>query len=61
VQVGLAGEWQERRDARADELLARVGLAARRDAYPREISGGEQQRVALCAALARRPHLLIAD
>jgi ABC-type lipoprotein export system ATPase subunit len=61
VQLGLAGEPRARRDARADELLSRVGLAGRRDAHPRELSGGEQQRVALCAALARRPHLLIAD
>jgi len=61
VQLGLAGEPRSRRDARADELLSRVGLADRRDAHPRELSGGEQQRIALCAALARRPHLLIAD
>jgi ABC-type lipoprotein export system ATPase subunit len=61
VQLGLAGEPRSRRDARADELLSRVGLAGRRDAHPRELSGGEQQRVAVCAALARRPHLLIAD
>ena len=61
VQLGLAGEPRSRRDARADELLSRVGLADRRDAHPRELSGGEQQRIALCAALAGRPHLLIAD
>jgi ABC-type lipoprotein export system ATPase subunit len=61
VQLGLAGEPSDRRDARAVELLERVGLGARGDAYPRELSGGEQQRVALCAALAGRPRLLIAD
>ena len=61
VQLGLAGEARDRRDARAGELLERVGLGARADAHPRELSGGEQQRVALCAAVAGRPQLLIAD
>ena len=61
IQLGLAGVAKQQRDARADELLERVGLGDRRDAHPRELSGGEQQRVALCAALAGRPALLIAD
>jgi len=47
--------------ARADELLDRVGLAERGLAYPRQLSGGEQQRVAVCAAVAHQPRLLLAD
>ena len=47
--------------ARADELLARVGLAERGGHRPGQLSGGEQQRVALARALANRPRLLLAD
>ena len=50
-------EWAPR----AEELLRRVGLGERFDARPAQLSGGEQQRVALCAALAHRPRLLLAD
>jgi ABC-type lipoprotein export system ATPase subunit len=46
---------------RVDELLERVGLRDRADARPATLSGGEQQRVAVCAAVAHRPHLLLAD
>jgi ABC-type lipoprotein export system ATPase subunit len=46
---------------RATELLTACGLADRAGARPRELSGGERQRIALCAALAHRPHLLLAD
>jgi ABC-type lipoprotein export system ATPase subunit len=61
VQPGLAGVRRADRDARSLELLERVGLGGRADAHPRELSGGEQQRIALAAAIAARPKLLIAD
>ena len=61
VPLGLSSTGERDRRSRARELLERVGLLDRADAHPGELSGGEQQRIALCAALARRPRLLIAD
>jgi len=46
---------------RAGQLLARVGLEARADNLPSQLSGGEKQRVALCRAMINRPKLLFAD
>ena len=48
-------------DARGMELLERVGIGARAAHRPAALSGGEQQRVAFCRALANRPKLLLAD
>lgn len=48
-------------EARARDLLDRVGLAPRADHRPAALSGGEQQRVAFCRAMANAPSLLLAD
>ncbi len=47
--------------SRAQQMLARVGLAQRLTHYPKHLSGGEQQRVALARAFVVRPRLLLAD
>jgi ABC-type lipoprotein export system ATPase subunit len=45
----------------AKELLSQAGLEDRMDSYPRQLSGGEQQRVAICRALINRPSVILAD
>jgi ABC-type polar amino acid transport system, ATPase component len=47
--------------ARAEDLLAQVGLSFKRDAYPNELSGGQQQRIAIARGLAMKPELMLFD
>jgi polar amino acid transport system ATP-binding protein len=55
------GLSRRRADEEATELLARFGLAERRNDYPDRLSGGQQQRVAIVRALAMRPELMLLD
>ena len=49
------------REQRVDELLALVGLADKKDAFPSQLSGGQKQRVAIARALATKPEMLLCD
>lgn len=57
----IAGQGQPQTQRQGMELLEIMGLAARADHYPNELSGGELQRVAIARALVRRPKILFAD
>lgn len=59
--VKLGVMTKDEASKKADELLTRIGLLDKADAYPAQLSGGQKQRVAIGRALANRPSLLLAD
>lgn len=63
IEAPITVKRQSKREAiaKADELLEKVGLIAKRDNYPSRLSGGQKQRVAIARALAMEPAIMLFD
>ncbi len=61
LALDVRGERYERAIARAKDVLATVGLSHKENAFPSELSGGEQQRVAIARAIAGKASAILAD
>ena len=61
LPMKLAGAPKDKSDERAKMLLKSVGMLPRKNHKPHQMSGGENQRTAICVALANKPELLLAD
>lgn len=59
--INVKGVSKDDAEKKAIELLSRVGLADKADAYPNKLSGGQQQRVAIARALAMEPKIMLFD
>ena len=61
AEIKSAKQIKEENKARAMELLERVGLSDKADAYPSQLSGGQKQRVAIVRSLAMQPEVMLFD
>jgi len=61
LPMAITGKKNKQQDKMARDVLARVGLANKADRLPDQLSGGEQERVAIARAIVNKPPILLAD